>query len=206
MFMSINVYGWFVLNASCSVFDPNPCDDGGLKSMSSSSLGSLIVEGAGYFLKSNANYQLFLEKVELSGSGIIDRDALLALLDEAVSNMEAANDTYYQMIQAANALQYDSAVLDKLKNFAYDRYRLENRLNPSVFAQVVLLLKAGDVRGCYSYFYKKTIDILARIKALKVQVETGSFPDIPTCWRLNQVYQETGLFGQYTAEVFYALN
>ena len=204
--MSLNAYGWFVANATCSAFDPNPCDDSGLKSMSSLSLGGLIVEGAGYFLKSNANYQLFLEKVELSGSGLIDREGLLALLDEAVSNMEAANNTYYQMIQAANALQYDSAVLEKLKNFAYDRYRLVNRLNTPVFAQVTLLLKAGDVRGCYSYFYKKTFDILARLNALKATVEAGLFPDIPTCWRLNQVYQETGLFGQYTAEVFYNLN
>jgi hypothetical protein len=63
--------------------------------------------------------------------------------------MELANETYYQILQVSNLLEYNPTVLEKLKYFDYADYQYANRLNPTIFKQVEQLLKPGDVRGCY---------------------------------------------------------
>ncbi len=108
----------------------------------------------------------------------------------------------YKILQLADTLEYNPLVQEKLRDFDYSGYREKNRLNPSVFGQVEELLKSGDVRGCYQKFYTVTVDILGRLASIKAAAETGTLPGIPACWRLNQLYLEMALFGQYASEVF----
>lgn len=196
-----NLSGYFAFNETCKAF-PDQCDRGGRESVT---LGQLIIDGAGYFLQSNIEYQLFLKKVELSGPYGLNFPELQGIIDKAIENMELANTTYFQMWQTSTNLQYDQTVLDKLKLFNYRVYQKENNLNPKVFQEVEEFLKNGDVRGAYLWFYNRTGDILEKLEAIKASVDSNVFPELKKCWRLNQLILEAELFGQQVAEIFFEI-
>jgi hypothetical protein len=198
--LTINSYGLFVLNNTEGAFNPPPC--AGCKNYAALDLGQLLVTGAGYFIQSNSDYQLFLKTIEMSDIYGMNSEDMADSIDNAIKHMEMANETYYQILQVSNLLEYNPTVQEKLKNFDYDNYQFINRLNPAIFKQVERLLKPGDVRGCYRRFYNATNEILERLRSIKTSADTLTIPRIPDCWRLNQLYLEMGLFGQYAAEVF----
>lgn len=198
--ITLNLNGYFVFNETEGAFNPTPCED--CVNYAAPGLEQLIVAGAGYFIQSNSDYQLFLKTIEMSGIYGVDNEDLANKIDNAVKNMELANETYYQILQVSNLMAYNPTVLEKLKYFDYDFYQYVNRLNPAIFKQVEKLLKSGDVRGCYQRFYTATSEILERLRTIKASMDTLTLPKIPDCWRLNQLYLEMALFGQYTAEVF----
>ncbi len=200
-FTGIYVNGYFLFNTSDGAFNPNP-GSSEMNEVSSNYLGQLVIEGAGFFLQSNSDYQLFLKKVELSGIVEVNTNEILEVLDKAVKNMELAKQTYEQLLQLTAALEYNPTARERLRDFDYSGYCKKNRLNRPVFRQVEKLLKAGDVRGCYQRCYNAVGVILDKLNDIKTVVESGNLPVIPACWRLNQLYLETGLFGQYASEVF----
>jgi hypothetical protein len=132
----------------------------------------------------------------------MNNEEMVNTIDNAIKHMELANETYNQILQVSNLLEYNPTVLEKLKYFDYANYQYVNCLNPTIFKQVEKFLKSGDVRGCYQRFYTATNEILDRLRSIKTSVDTLIMPEISGCWRLNQLYLETQLFGQYTAEVF----
>ena len=201
---TLNLNAWFIANETNIAFNVNT---NVLTEQQSNpqSLDQTIAEAAGHFLKSTAYFQLFLEKVEIAQSAGIDNGELLNLAGNAIAQMEAANEAYSRLIAVTGQLSYNTVILDKLAGFDYTAYRKENRLNSPVFKLVETYLKSGDVRGCYAYINNQTLDILARLKSVKDSLDNNPMPDIQTCWRINQLYLETTLFGQYTAEVFISL-
>jgi len=50
-----------------------------------------------------------------------------------------------------------------------------------------------------------TETLILKVAAVKEMVDEYQFPDMNTIWRLNQLFSETLLFGQYAAEVFQAV-
>jgi len=200
-------YGFFAFNESCNTFMPAQCSPGIDKSLASgASLGQLVIDGGGYFLHSNSDYQLFLGKVELSAAYGVNYEELRASLDKAIENMKMANSLYYEIWQLSLTLEYDPVVLGKLKGFDYIGYQVKNGLNPAIFGAVSSLLKKGNVRESYCAFYLGTEKILAGLKEMKAVVDANQAPVIARCWRLNQSYLELELYGQYAAEVFMNLN
>ena len=119
--------------------------------------------------------------------------------------MNMANSTYWQIWQTSKRLEYDAVVLEKLCQFDYLSYQAENNLDPVIFEKVLNYLKAGDVRGTYKQAYHATGEILPGLEILKINIDKNKLPQIKTCWRLNQLYLEAELFGQYVSEVFFAL-
>jgi hypothetical protein len=198
--ITVNVNGLFVFNETEGAFNPNPCE--GCENYAAPALEQLIVVGAGYFIQSNSDYQLFLKTIEMSVIYGVNNADMVNAIDNAIKNMEMANETYYYILQVSSMMEYNPTVLEKLKYFDYDNYQYVNRLNPAIFKQVEKFLKAGDVRGCYQRFYTATNEILYRLRNIKASVDTLTMPKIADCWRLNQLYLEMALFGQYTAEVF----
>ena len=196
-----NLSGYFAFNRSCVAF-PDQCDEGGRESVT---LGQLIIDGAGYFLQSNIEYQLFLKKVELSAPYSLNFPELQGIIDNAIENMELANATYFQMWQMSTNLEYDQTILEKLNLFNYYGYQKENNLNPIVFEKVEEYLKKGDIRGAYFWFYIKTGETLEKLGAIKISVDSNAFPELKQCWRLNQLIIECELFSQYVAEIFFEI-
>jgi len=198
--ITLNLNGYFVLNETGNAFNPPPC--AGCKNYAALDLGQLLVTGAGYFIQSNSDYQLFLKTIEMSDIYGMNSEDMADSIDNAIKHMEMANETYYQILQVSNLFEYNPTILEKLKNFEYDNYQYINRLNSAIFYQVKQLLKPGNVRGCYQKFYIATNEILDRLRSIKSSSDTLIMPRISDCWRLNQLYMEMALFGQYTSEVF----
>jgi hypothetical protein len=203
LLMVPNVYGFWSYNLSCQAF-LDQCENGGLK-IATLSLDQLIIDAAGFYIKSTSDYQLLLREIELSAIYGVDFSAFREHINKAIDNMELANATYFQIWQTSKNLQYAPITREKLRQFDYTTYQAANSLNSVIFRQVADLLKAGDVRGTYERAYNTTREILEGLKTLKISVNKKKLPKIPDCWRINQLYLEAELFGQYVSEVFFAV-
>lgn len=199
-----NGYGYFSYNRSCEAF-PEQCEGGEGLSISTPPLGQLIIDAASRYIKSNSDYQLLLREIELSDPNGPNFAVLQELVDNAIENMNMANSTYWQIWQTSEALNYDPVVLEKLCQFDYPGYQAENNPNPVIYAKAANYLKNGDVRGTYRQACIATAEILQELDTLKTNIDKNKLPKLNACWRLNQLYLETELFGQYVSEVFFAL-
>lgn len=196
--LSLNMYGFLVSNQGCKVF-PNQCPNANTGNDSSNqeiNIGQLIIEAAGHFLLSNSDYQLILKRVELSETGLNDG------LYKAIQNMTNANALYFDIWQTSLSLEYDPIVIEKLFQFDYTGYKLENNLNPAIFQRVENFLKPGNVREVFKKHFEDSSKILEKLKEIQIALESGKKVDISSYWRLNQLYLDFAIFGQYCSEVF----
>ena len=169
---------------------------------STSSIEDLIIAGGGYFLRSQADFLMLLNRVELTPLEGIDYPGMQNLLDSAIANMEKANEEYTRLVEIANVTPYRPEVIGKLKAFDYDGLLAEKGLNAVIFKDMENYLKAGNLRGLHSRALLDTKNILARLYRLKPVMDSFQFPVLEELWRLNQAYAQAHLLGQYTAEVF----
>ena len=195
MALSLNVYGFYVSNQSCRVF-PNQCSEGGDTSTQTLRIGELIPMAGGYFLQSNSDFQVILKKIELNEAGVTD------YIDQTIQNISNANTLYFEIWVTSLSLEYDPIVIEKLYKFDYTGYRIENNLNPTIFQRVEGFLKQGHVRELFQQAYIDSSKILETLKDMQTRLESGKKFDISNYWRLNQLYMEFSMFGQYASEVF----
>jgi hypothetical protein len=193
--LSLNMYGFYVSNQVCKAF-PNQCSEGYGVSTQSLNLGQLIIEAAGHFLQSNSDYQLLLKRIELSETGVIDS------IGKTIQSISSATALYYDIWVTSLSIEYDPIIIEKLSKFDYYGYKRENNLNPTIFKQVENLLKPGHVREVFKKHFEDSSKILKKLKEIQTDLESGIKVDISKYWRLNQLYLEFALFGQYTSEVF----
>ncbi len=187
-------------NDLCKVY--SDCPNKNSYTINGTGMGILIIEGAGYFISSQSDLLLFLNRVELSGLSMPDYPELQNLIDRAVKNMEKAVETYKILATAAVVTPYNPQVLSQLIRFDYNGYEKANSLNGEVFARVRAYLISGDVTGIILFMKKDLESILDRLYGIKALVDKQEFPALPLLWRVNQSYCQTMLGGQYVAEVF----
>ena len=190
-------------NHSCLAY--NDCKPLEASLSAGRSIGGLIMEGAGYFLKSHAQVLMLLNKVELSELHGMDYPGMQALVKDALENMEKADETYQSLISAARQTPYNPEVIAKLLVFDYETFRETNGLNSDIFYRVKKYLVRGDVTGLYVLLESDMASIIRQLNAVKVSIDAGTLPGLSLLWRLNQKYSESLLTGQYTAEVFKSL-
>lgn len=164
-----------------------------------------IANGAGAFLKSQADFIELLNRVEVSDANGIDFKELETLLDQSILHLETARDYYINLIQKAEATNYNTTILEKLAGFDYTGFRQARRLNGEIFQKVEALLSVGDTRGVYDALLTETNQVLDQLATIKADINLQVFPNLSTLWRTNQAYSETVLFGQYVAEVFFEI-
>jgi hypothetical protein len=162
----------------------------------------LIIEGAGYFLRSQSDFLLLLNKIELSTLEGINYTEMQNLLNSAIHNMEKARQEYGRLVEIAYVTPYRQEVIEKLKAFDYDGLLEEKGLNAVIFKDMEHYLKAGNLRALHSRAFFDTINILSMLYRLKPGIDSGQFPVLEDLWRLNQAYAEAHLLGQYTTEIF----
>ena len=195
LFIHLNLSAFYVFNGRCKAF-PYQCEEGQGVSTQTLSIGQLIIEAGGHFLQSNSDFQLVLKRIELSETGLIDS------IDPAIQNMTAANSIYFEIWETSKSLEYDSIVIEKLSQFDYSGYKLENNLNPVIFQRVEDFLKQGHIRELFQQAYFDSSKILEKLKKIQTNLESGKKVDISDYWRLNQFHLDFALFGQYASEVF----
>jgi len=84
-----------------------------------------------YFLSSQSDILLFLNRLELAGLSTPDYPELQNIIDRAVKNMEKAVETYKTLASTAAVTPYNQQVLSQLMRFDYTDYEKINGLNVS---------------------------------------------------------------------------
>jgi hypothetical protein len=169
---------------------------------SAAGIEGFVIAGAGYFLRSQSDFLLFLNKIEVSALEGINYPELKTLLDSAAANLEKAKEEYDRLVEVAYVTPYRQEVIYLLKNFDYDGLLAEKGLNAVIFKDMEKYLKAGDLRGLHKRALADTVNILSMLYRLKPMIDSGQFPVLEDLWRLNQAYAHAHLLGQYTSEVF----
>jgi hypothetical protein len=165
-------------------------------------IGTLVIIGAGHFLKSHSDFQLFLNKYELSELHGICFEELQLILNNCIYSMESTKFTYYDLKTIAALTPYDQSVIENLKEFDYDGFLQGLNLNPAVFQKVRGFLSHGDVNGSINAIYLKTLKLLPMLYSIKIDIDKNTLPEISKLWELNQEYSNALLFGQYIAWIF----
>ena len=163
---------------------------------------NLLILGAGHFLKSHSDFQMFLNKIEFAEINGTNFDELRNILVGAINSMESSKNSYFDLKTVAFETPYNQSVIDLLKNFAYDAFTYGKDLNWQVFEKLKGFLINGDITGTYVKIHADTVEILELLCAVKQSVDSEIFPDIKDLWLLNQKYSNSLFFGQYLAMIF----
>lgn len=164
-----------------------------------------IIEGGGYYLSANSDIQTILKMIEVQDIQSIDFIDLNNVLDNSISKMENAIETYENLIKKAESTPYNEYVLSLLEDFDYTNFMIENGLNSVVFKEVEGYLKEGDITGVFKNTHKGLKDILEMLNLIKVEISKNNIPELSIFWRLNETLSESSLFGSYVARVFSAI-
>jgi len=178
--------------------------EGGLKR--ELSIKSGIIDGAGFFLKSYSDALLLLQKIEWSEPGSPDYEELKRLVDRTASNLRNARKAYAKLTEMADAAPYNPSFIEKLTCFDYTAFQRARSIDGGTFAEVGKYLAAGDVRGIFARIYSGSGQIQDLLRDIRASLEAGKFPELSSLWRLNRLFAETMLFGQYSAEIFYEVS
>ena len=176
----------------------------GSQTISTTPMRIQVIMGAGYFLKSHADFQLFLHDIEMAELTGPHYEKMQTILDSAIAHMESAAVTYRELKDLAAVTPYNPDVIDKLTAFAYPVYMKNQKLDQQVFQQVAALLSRGNVTGVYEHLATGTAEILKGLYRVKKFIDKKAFPGIPSIWQLHQLYSDSLFFGQYTAMIFSA--
>jgi len=177
----------------------------GFEEPDSSGIRTYVIEAAGGFLKSQSDFLLFLNKIEMEEINGIDFAELKQVINNAVVNMENAMLKYESLTQLADSTPYDQSTITTLVSFNYISFQGNKGSNSVIFKEVKTYLCSGDVRGLYHRLLENTQSLLDQLTAVKSVVDAEVIPENSTLWQVNQAYSEMLLFGQYAAEIFYDL-
>ena len=167
-----------------------------------SRLKTLIILGAGKFLKSHAHFQQFLHRVELAEISGVNYDEWWGILNDTIYNIECSRVYYYYFKTLAAWTPYNQNFIGALLYFDYKGFQEKRGLNEEIFSRIELLLRTGNVTGVYEEIYRKTGEISRLLRSVKHDLDKDIFPGIPLLWKINQKYFDALLFGQYAAMVF----
>jgi len=203
-FFAVQVFAIVYANHSCLVYDA--CPPGGESLRGGSTLiNTLIVEGAGHFLTSHADFIRLLKGVEVAELSGTDYPRWRTLVNGALESMVKAGAVYDTLITAAKETPYNPGVIEKLAVFDYKNFVKKNGLNGEIFSRIEDSLRKGDVTGVYVLLKSDMDGIAEGLGIVKAAVDAGTFPDLSLLLRLNQDYAESLLTGQYFSQVFDAL-
>lgn len=203
LFVSMGLFGVISGNDSDRGYDGG---GGGRESSGNTQIRTLIVLGAGHFLKSHSDYQQFLYKIEVAELYGVNFEELQSILNNAIDSMKSSKNAYFDLKTIAAVTPYNQEVVEQLKNFNYDGFLEGRNLNLQVFRKVQGFLSKGDITGTYEEIFSNTGDILTALYNVKSEIDQDIFPDIPGLWDIIQQYSDSLSFGQYITMIFNNLN
>jgi hypothetical protein len=169
------------------------------------SIETYIVRGGGYFLKSHSDILLLLHKVEMADINGSDYNEWQSIVKSALDNMRKAKETYGLLIKTAEATPYNQEVIAVLAKFDYASFAQANDLNEVIFKKVEQHLAAGDITGYYKSAYAAVCAIEKLLVLVQDEVSLNKMPGLPLLWKLNGLYADKLIAGQYVAMIFNAI-
>jgi hypothetical protein len=161
--------------------------------------------GAAYYLKANTAFQSLLRIVELQDIESVDYGELQRLVNEVLENMNGAVEAYDLLIAKAEYTPYNPDVLELLKEFDYDSFRIENHLNREIFDMVEDYLRFGNVTGGFRFTHSTFLEILQQLEPVKASIEQSKIPNTSFLWNINETFASSSLFGSYVSRIFYKI-
>lgn len=162
-------------------------------------LNKYVIKGAADFLKSYSSFLLLLSHAELGGK---DLKIGQEYLETAIKNLESAINIYEELKQKAECSKSKQSIIDELKNFDYDSLKKKNRLIETIFENVRMHLKKGEILETYEIMLSDCNNILKTLKIIHEEIKNGVFPEKSNLWDINHSYSESMFFGQYVTRVF----
>jgi hypothetical protein len=193
-------------NGAGTGYDESQASEGAAVGDIKLSIEDYIERGAGYFLMAKKEVDTMLRMVELQNINGLSIEELKAVTDRALDYMNRALDTYSVLVRRVEATPYDSRVIARLKQFDYNAFGKQFRLNPDVFNKVEGYLKNGDLNGIFKRKIPIFSKILELLKEAKSDLNNNNIPKLNILWTLNETFSRSSLFGSYVARVFQSLN
>ncbi len=163
---------------------------------------SMVVDGAGYFLAAYSDVLELLQRVELSDKDGMDYTAAQDILGKAITNLENARDTYSALTNVAGNTPYNPQVIEKLKQFDYHTFQVNNNLNPVICKEVEAYLLNGDINGNLLVSYQCMSGILPLLHDIENDLAANRTPSIEILWQVNKAFANELLRGQTVAQIF----
>lgn len=175
------------------------CDDGGGRTFFT--LGSLIEEGAGFFLTGKSYIYAISNRIEMANQNGMDYEEMQVITYLALEYIRMAIDTYDLLIQTAENTQYDDVKIKELIEFDYEEFMVENNLNSVILGEVKVFFEKGDITGSYTRIrenFKKIEELLMTVQADAFE---NRMPAISNIWQMNEIAATTLIFGQYMTRI-----
>jgi hypothetical protein len=172
---------------------------------SSTTIKSIIIISAKYYLKGKSSVDLLASRLEAAELDGINYYELQQIANDALWNMRTARYYYQELKNLADATPYNQAVIALLATFDYDTFSNKYGLNSYVYDQVTTYLQPGNIRGAYDQLFTYTDNIINFLERVQWDFYCWKFPKMDTIWKLNQECAQMLLFGQYIAQTFYSL-
>ena len=164
-----------------------------------------ITLGAGYYLNATSDFQKFLKMMEVQDIEGIDFFALQKKAGSSLLNVQNAAFIYMILVRQAEITPYNEAVINRLKDFDYKSFMLENSLNSVVFAEVKGYFQTGDITGLLKKVHNDLVELAAMLKVVNEDMVFNRVPQIAVLWNINETFSRVSLSGSYTARVFRCL-
>ncbi len=163
-----------------------------------------VIEGAGYFLKAQSSMMRFLALYQLQDRGV-DFQEWREQLELTTGYVKQAKEAYFNLLAMAKATPYNRLMVSRLEAFDFDSFRQQHKLNPDISDRIKECLSGGNVDGFFLHVAKRITHIEMLLQQISGDVTVEKVPELTVVWKINAMFTENHLFGQYAARVFYAL-
>lgn len=158
---------------------------------------SAVIQGAIHFLQAKSQADLLLGEVETSAKQPLNYSSALICTEKAIGELEKSINEYHQAITCAKQAGYVNDVIQKFKNFNYDAFASENKLNRDIMAVVKAYFSGGNIIGVYQQYVEYLGEILITLHLIKDKLTSDLLPDVSLSWQLLQQFSHASLFGNY---------
>ena len=158
---------------------------------------SAVIQGAIHFLQAKSQADLLLGEVEKSAKQPLNYSSALICTEKTIAELEKSINEYHQAITCAKRAGYVNEVIQKFKNFNYDAFASENKLNRDIMAVVKAYFSGGNIVGVYQQYVEYLGEILITLHLIKDKLTADLLPDVSLSWQLLQQFSYASLFGNY---------
>jgi hypothetical protein len=169
---------------------------------SESQAESFIIDGASYFLQSQADIFLLLNESEIGLKHGFNLEQAMLLVDSAMTKLQLSMENYRQAHKLFEATVINEEWKQKLKTFDYAQLTAERHLYKEVMMRVAAFLGKGNVTGLYRQMVNHLGKISRTLGKLQKIIREGNLPGMESLRTLYQQYTDFMLAGYYTSLVF----
>lgn len=193
--MATNLNALMALNGICR-FHFDSCDKN-----DPATVGGSVVNGAESFFKSNSAFQMFLSEMEKTEKSEPNFQAMKSWVNLAIDHIKDANNSYSTALGISKNYPYDTNKLEALKTFNFTDFENAYELNSQIFSQVKAILVTGNIKAIFERCKNNTNQILSELSIMKTVIDSNTLPTTELSWKINQLYFDMEMFGQYVSMV-----